>query len=196
MVKKAKFLGSFARQDQCPESTLPEFAFIGRSNVGKSSLINMLCNHKGLAKTSSTPGKTQAINLFAIDEQWQIADLPGYGYAKVSKVLRGDWQKMIRYYCKDRNNLACLFVLIDSNIAPQKIDIDFINTLGEWQIPFAIIFTKTDRLRQQEVHKNKDLFLRQLSETWHDLPISFLSSAEKGNGREAILQYIHDIILS
>ncbi len=196
MVRNAKFIGSFTRQDQCPESELPEFAFIGRSNVGKSSLINMLCNKRGLAKTSSTPGKTQAINLFTLDEKWQIADLPGYGYAKVSKVLRGDWQKMIRYYCKERMNLACLFVLIDSNILPQKIDVEFINTLGEWQIPFAIIFTKTDRIKQQEVAKNKELFLKELSKTWDELPLVFMSSAEKGTGRDNILQYIYEIIES
>lgn len=156
----------------------------------------MLCNKRGLAKTSSTPGKTQAINLFTLDEKWQIADLPGYGYAKVSKVLRGDWQKMIRYYCKERMNLACLFVLIDSNILPQKIDVEFINTLGEWQIPFAIIFTKTDRIKQQEVAKNKELFLKELSKTWDELPLVFMSSAEKGTGRDNILQYIYEIIES
>ncbi len=196
MIKNTKFVGSFTRQDQCPESEMPEFAFIGRSNVGKSSLINMLCNKKGLAKISSTPGKTQAINIFIIDEKWQIADLPGYGYAKVSKVQRSDWQKMIKYYCNERKNLACLFVLIDSNIPPQKLDIDFVNTLGEWQIPFAMIFTKIDRMRQQDVARNKDQFLKELSASWAELPVWFLSSAEKGSGRDAIMQYIYSIIES
>jgi GTP-binding protein len=192
-IHSAKFIGSFPKQSECPTISKPEFAFIGRSNVGKSSLINMLCNHKDLAKTSSTPGKTQLINLFDIDKSWIIADLPGYGYAKVSKSSREAWGKMIKHYVTKRENLHNLFVLIDSNIPTQSIDIDFINFLGENRVPFSIVFTKTDRIKQQEVQDNLKAFKKKMAEYWEELPPIFLTSSSKTTGKKEILTYIAKI---
>lgn len=178
----------------CPEPVLPEYAFIGRSNVGKSSLINMLCNSSKLAKTSSSPGKTKLINHFIVTsedkKQWYVVDLPGYGFAKVSQAERKRWAKMIEEYLRTRKNLAVVFVLIDSRHAPQQIDIDFINQLGEWQVPFAIVFTKTDKINQREGAKNQADFLRELKKYWEEVPVHFKTSALKKTGRKNLLAYI------
>lgn len=177
----------------CPEPKLPEYAFIGRSNVGKSSLINMLCDRKTLAKTSSTPGKTQLINHFLINENWYLCDLPGYGYAKVSKTSRENWAKMIRQYIINRENLLNTFVLIDSRVSPQQIDIDFMIDLGENEIPFSIIFTKADKLKQRDLEKNISEFKKELRMHWEELPPYFITSSEKRKGKEEVLAYIDEI---
>lgn len=178
---------------ECPKPVLPEYAFIGRSNVGKSSLINMLCNNKGLAKTSSTPGKTQLINHFLINENWYLCDLPGYGYAKVSKMDREKWGKMIQRYIRNRENLMNTFVLIDSRIKPQQIDIDFLLDLGEHGIPFSIIFTKADKLKQRDLDRNVNAFKKELLNYWEELPPSFVTSSEKKQGRDNVLNYVAEI---
>ena len=154
MIKDADYIGSYIREDQCPKDEKPEYAFIGRSNVGKSSLINMLCDRKDLARTSNTPGKTQTINYYLINKSWYIVDLPGYGYARVSKTMREDWRTMIQHFLVERTQIRCVFVLIDSMIPPQKIDLGFMNDLGENNIPFVIAYTKTDRLNKVETQKN------------------------------------------
>ncbi|MEY5040638.1 MAG: hypothetical protein RLZZ414_166 [Bacteroidota bacterium] len=193
-IKSAKFEVSNQDYKKCPAPNLPEFAFIGRSNVGKSSLINCLCKQKKLAKTSAQPGKTQLINHFNINDVWYLVDLPGYGYARVSKKSRSAFGKMITDYIFNRTNLLCVFVLIDSRIPPQKIDIEFINELGENQIPFSIIFTKADKLTNNEVAKNTAAFKKALKLYWEELPPSFITSSETGQGREDVLNYINDII--
>lgn len=192
-IKKAEYLQSVVDWHKCPESRLPEYAFIGRSNVGKSSLINMLTRHSGLAKTSSKPGKTQTINHFIIDDSWYLVDLPGYGYAGVSKELREKWVRMIDQYFLQRPNLQLVFVLVDSRLEPQKNDISFINKLGELGVPFAIIFTKTDKISNAQVQRNVQLFKNKMYETWEEIPPYFLSSAESGLGREEICNYIDEI---
>jgi GTP-binding protein len=191
-LKKAQFVGSFVREDACPKSDLPEYAFIGRSNVGKSSLINMLCRQKDLAKASQTPGKTQTINYFEIDGAWHIVDLPGYGYARTSKVNRAAWEKMIHYFLKNRQQLECSFLLIDAMIPPQQIDIDFMNWLGENRVPFVIAYTKTDRILPIDLKRNLALIRAAILEHWETLPQEFITSAEKRRGREEILGYIND----
>ncbi|MEN9611080.1 MAG: hypothetical protein RLZZ628_1894 [Bacteroidota bacterium] len=192
LIQKPVFVGSFVREEQCPPDNLPEFAFIGRSNVGKSSLINMLCSTKGLAKVSNTPGKTQLMNYFRIDDTWFMVDLPGYGYAKVSQTQRAAWERMIWYFLKNRKPLACVFVLIDGMIPPQKIDIEFLNKLGQHSIPFVMVYTKTDRITQRELSVNMDAMDKKLSETWEQLPEKFITSAEKGMGRKEILNFIQN----
>lgn len=192
-IKSASFVISKPHWKDCPAPTMPEYAFIGRSNVGKSSLINALCNNKGLAKTSSTPGKTQLINHFLINEDWYLCDLPGYGYAKVSKKSREEWGKMIRGYILNRENLMNTFVLIDSRIKPQQIDIDFMLFLGENGIPFSIIFTKADKLRQKELAQNVKNYEEALFQHWEELPPYFITSSEKKTGKENVLNYIGDI---
>lgn len=194
IINKAEFVISSSRYNQCPAEDRPEFAFIGRSNVGKSSLINMLTSRKDLAKTSSTPGKTQLINHFNINDQWYLVDLPGYGYARVSKQSRESWQKMINNYIFKRQNLLTVFVLIDSRISPQKIDIDFINFLGNNSIPLEIIFTKTDKQNKIKTETNVNTFRETLKQTWEELPKMFLSSAVEKNGKDEILKEIEDII--
>lgn len=194
IINKAEFVISSSRYNQCPQEDRPEFAFIGRSNVGKSSLINMLTSRKDLAKTSSTPGKTQLINHFNINDQWYLVDLPGYGYARVSKQSRESWQKMINNYILKRQNLLTVFVLIDSRISPQKIDIDFINFLGNNSIPLEIIFTKTDKQNKIKTETNVNTFRETLKQTWEELPKMFLSSAVEKNGKDEILKEIEDII--
>lgn len=189
-VKRADFLGSWERQDQMPHKELPEFAFIGRSNVGKSSLINMLCGRKNLAHTSSTPGKTQTLNLFKIDNRLQFCDLPGYGYAKVSKKQRAVFSKMITHYLQERPNLMCLFILIDLRIEPQEIDIDFINNTGQAGIPMALIGTKADKLSSTGLQENIGVYEKKLLEYWDELPPFFVSSSEKGTGKSDIMQFI------
>lgn len=192
MIQSAKFIGAFPKTDDCPATDAPEFAFIGRSNVGKSSLINLITNRKDLAKVSKTPGKTQTINFFQIDESWHLVDLPGYGYARVSKTTREVFSKMIKYYITHREQLMTLFVLIDSTITPQKIDLEFINWLGEMRIPFAIIFTKTDREKALAVQKNVKLFKSKMLETWTSLPPIILTSSEKNRGGKEIIAYIKE----
>jgi GTP-binding protein len=193
-IIQASYLISSPSVDKCPTPDKPEYAFIGRSNVGKSSLINMLCNKKELAKVSKSPGKTQMINHFTIlsndERQWFLVDLPGYGYAKRSIKQRKSWEKMIEEYIRKRENMLNLFVLIDSRIPPQENDLQFVNQLGEWQIAFALVFTKTDKSTQSEAAKNMNKFLEALSETWEDLPPHFATSAIKRTGAKQILSFI------
>ena len=193
IIKSAEFLQSVTDWRKCPSANLPEYAFIGRSNVGKSSLINMLVNNKKLAKTSSKPGKTQTINHFLINKNWYLVDLPGYGYASISKAMREKWQKMISDYLIKRENLQVIFVLIDSRLEPQKIDLEFISNLGAAGIPFALIFTKTDKISTSKVQSNVQKFYNKLAEEWEEMPYRMLSSSETGKGKEDILNYIEQI---
>ena len=193
-IKSARFIVSSQNIKFCPKPDIPEIAFIGRSNVGKSSLINMLVNNKKLAKTSSTPGKTQLINHFLINDEWYMVDLPGFGYAKVSKKDRKTFSKMITDYILKRNNLFCLFVLIDSRHEPLNIDIDFITFLGENQVPFAIIFTKTDKLSVAGLKKNIDIYKNHLLKFWEVLPSIFITSTVKKTGKFELLEFIEKII--
>jgi GTP-binding protein len=189
-IHSTTYLVSSPDYTKCPRPDRPEYAFIGRSNVGKSSLINMLCNNEKLAKTSGTPGKTQLINHFNIDDHWYIVDLPGYGFAKVSQTQRKKWEKMIEDYLRKRENLVNVFVLIDSRHSPQKIDLGFIDKLGEWQIPFCLVFTKADKENQRVVAGNVKDFLAKMRETWQFLPQHFVTSAVKKMGRDKILTLI------
>ena len=191
-ITKAEFITSNTRVDLCPQESIPEYAFIGRSNVGKSSLINMLVERKKLAKTSSTPGKTRLINHFKINHEWFLCDLPGYGYAKVSKKERETFSKMIERYALERTNLVCFFVLVDARHKPQEIDLDFIEWLGDSQLPFVIVLTKVDKINQLGKSLNLELLKKELSQSWDELPLIFESSAEKGIGRKEILQFIDD----
>lgn len=190
IIKTAEFLKSSSKWQECPEPTLPEYAFIGRSNVGKSSLINGMLNHKDLAKTSQTPGKTQLINHFLINENWYLTDLPGYGYARVSKSMRKDFEKLITNYILNRKNLVNLFVLVDSRHTPQKIDLEFIGWCGENGVPFSIVFTKADKLKPNAAIDNVENYKKELLETWEELPEIFLTSAEKRTGTDEILKLI------
>jgi GTP-binding protein len=192
-ITEAKFFISNTDFEKCPAPVLPEYAFIGRSNVGKSSLINMLTGKKNLAKTSGTPGKTRLINHFLINAKWYLVDLPGYGYAKVSKTSKASWDKMIRDYLLKRKNLMNVFVLVDSRLEPQKIDLAFINWLGEKTIPFSIVFTKSDKLKKQQIIYSIENYKKELKKSWDELPPLFISSAEKKIGREDILNYIEGI---
>ena len=189
-IKSAEFVISNTDFRKCPKTSLPEYAFIGRSNVGKSSLINMLTNRKNLAKTSAKPGKTQLINHFLINKNWYIVDLPGYGWAKVSKELKSKWEDMIQDYLMRRENLSCLFVLIDSRHEPQKIDLEFINWIGHSSIPLSIIFTKGDKQSKSKTMANINIFKKTLKKEWEPLPDMFVSSANTGMGKEEILGYI------
>lgn len=192
-ITSAEFIISNTDVNKCPAGTRPEYAFIGRSNVGKSSLINMLTQNKKLAMTSSTPGKTLLINHFLINNEWFLVDLPGYGYAKRSKSLQEQIQRIITQYILQRESLTNLFVLIDSRLAPQQIDLDFIEWLGENQVPFSIVFTKVDKLKAGEQKRNTTKFLNTLSEQWETLPPYFITSSEKRIGREELLTYIEQI---
>lgn len=192
-IKSAEFLISNSRVDACPQDDKPEYAFIGRSNVGKSSLINMLTRHKGLAKTSSMPGKTLLINHFVVNNEWYLVDLPGYGYAKRGKQEQAKLFQLISKYTLERNQLTCMFVLIDSRLSPQSIDLDFIEFLGENGVPFAIIFTKADKTKNSELNRNISKFLKTLSEHWEELPPHFITSSESRQGREQLLEYIDSI---
>lgn len=192
-VKKVSFVKSSAKLDQCPGDGKPEYAFIGRSNVGKSSLLNMLANRHKLAKVSGTPGKTQLINHFLFDEKWYLVDLPGYGWAKVSKTKKLDWSKMVRDYLLKRKELLNLFVLIDSRLPPQEIDLTFLNWAGEKQIPLSVIFTKTDKVKPHELQENILVFQEAMAQTWGELPPMFTSSATKKQGGEDIIRYIRGI---
>lgn len=190
MIKQARFLISNTDVQKCPAPDRPEYAFIGRSNVGKSSLINMLVGQKNLAKVSVKPGKTQLINHFVIDETWYLVDLPGYGYAKTSLTIKEKFQKLISRYILNRENLYCLFVLIDIRHAPQKIDIEFISWLGENNIPFAIIFTKADKLGKVTAAKNMGTYALELKKIWDELPTMIVSSSLDGTGQEEIISFI------
>ncbi len=192
-IKTATFLKSSQGIADCPTDKRSEFAFIGRSNVGKSSLINMLTGKKDLAKTSSMPGKTKLINHFIINEKWYLVDLPGYGYAKTSKTDREKYQKLIDHYIFRREELFNLFVLIDSRIKPQAKDLEFIEKLGNHEVPFSIIFTKADKLGKAILDENIDTFLKKLSEQWEELPRWFVSSVVDKRGKEEILSYIENI---
>jgi len=189
-IKKAEFLMSNTRIDRLPNDNIPEYAFIGRSNVGKSSLINMLVQRRGLAKTSSVPGKTVAINHFIVNDAWYLVDLPGYGYAQHSKKQRDAWRIMINNYITQRRNLVCTFVLIDSRLEPQNNDLGFVEWLGENQMPFCIVFTKADKVSKSELDKNVEAFKARLLEEWEELPPIFITSSEKKQGRDEVLDYI------
>ncbi len=199
-IKDAKYLISSPDYTKCPEGDRPEYAFIGRSNVGKSSLINMVCNNEKLAKTSNSPGKTQMINHFEItsgsekvkDSKWYLVDLPGYGFAKISQRRRRRWEQMIENYLRKRENLQQVFVLIDSRHSPQKIDIEFLSQLRKWDVPFTLVFTKSDKETQATVSKNVKAFLGKMRETWQFLPQHFVTSAVKKTGREKILEFIEE----
>ena len=189
-IKKAEFLMSNTRFEFLPNDNIPEYAFIGRSNVGKSSLINMLVQRRGLAKTSSVPGKTVAINHFIVNDAWYLVDLPGYGYAQHSKKTREQWRVMINNYITRRRNLVCTFVLVDSRIEPQNNDLGFVGWLGENQMPFCIVFTKADKVSNAELNRNVEAFKAKLLEEWEELPPIFITSAEKKTGRDEVLDYI------
>ncbi|MCC9166037.1 ribosome biogenesis GTP-binding protein YihA/YsxC [Pontibacter harenae] len=193
VIKEAKFLMSNTLVEKCPAPDKPEYAFIGRSNVGKSSLINMLTEQKNLAKTSSSPGKTQLINHFLINDAWYLVDLPGYGYAKVSKKSREDWRKMIRAYFLKRENLTCVFILIDSRHEPLQPDLDFIQMLGEMGIPFVLVFTKTDKQSAAKTDSTIAMYRRKLKESWDELPQIFQTSAVGRTGRDEILNFIDSV---
>ena len=190
IIKDAHFVSSNSRIDRLPKDNIPEYAFIGRSNVGKSSLINTLVQRRGLAKTSATPGKTIAINHFMVNDNWYLVDLPGYGYAKRSQKAREEWRVMLANYIRRRRNLVCTFVLLDSRIEPQNSDIGFMEWLGENQVPFCIVFTKADKLSATELEKNVEAYKQRLLQDWEELPPIFITSSETKVGREDILDYI------
>lgn len=192
-IKQAAFVVSNTQVAKCPTHKLPEYAFIGRSNVGKSSLINMLTNHKGLAKTSSKPGKTQLINHFLINKEWYLVDLPGYGYAKVSKQSKKTFQQFITDYFKKRRELVCAFVLVDIRHEPQKIDLEFMQWLGENAIPFAIVFTKADKLTEKQIQEHVASYSEILLQQWEEMPPYFITSSENILGKEDLLSYIETI---
>ncbi len=189
-IKKSEFIKSSSDHAQCPPALIPEFAFIGRSNVGKSSLINMLTGRNKLAKVSSKPGKTQLINHFLIDDTWHLVDLPGYGWAKVSKTEKEKWGAMIHDYIKERENLINLFVLVDSRLAPQPIDIEFINWLGEEQIPFSIVFTKADKQSKNKTQSAIAKYRKHLLKFWEVMPHNVVTSSTTGQGKEELLKFI------
>lgn len=195
-IEKIDFIGSFPSLSKTPNDGLPNFAFIGRSNVGKSSLINMLTNRKKLAKVSNTPGKTQLINYFRINESWHLVDLPGYGYAKISKKMREAWRLMINNYLLKKESLVCTFILLDVRHSLQQIDQDFINWCGENQLPIAIVFTKLDKLKPSERSKLIKRLKNDILQSWEVLPPLFLSSAESGEGQLEILTFIQNVIQS
>ncbi|RYG23758.1 MAG: YihA family ribosome biogenesis GTP-binding protein, partial [Chitinophagaceae bacterium] len=193
-VTTAEFIVSNSDASLCPKEMLPEYAFIGRSNVGKSSLINMITNHKKLAKTSARPGKTQLINHFKINSNWFLVDLPGYGYAKVSKSMKAVFQKFVTDYFEKREQLTCAFVLIDIRLEAQKIDIEFINYLGTIEIPFCLIFTKADKIGKTKIDAAVSAYRKQLlANNWEEMPQHFVTSSETGVGKESLLEYIDDV---
>jgi GTP-binding protein len=192
-INSSEFTISSPTVSRCPNDNKAEYAFIGRSNVGKSSLINMLCNHKGLAKTSSMPGKTLLINHFIINKEWYLVDLPGYGYAKRSKKMQKQLEQMIAQYILQREQLVNVFVLVDVRLEPQKIDLEFIDWLGQSGVPFAIVFTKADKLSAAKVSQNVANYKQKLLETWEELPPLFITSSEKKQGRDEVLDYIDEI---
>lgn len=189
-ISSIEFLGSFTKLEQCPKPDKPEYAFIGRSNVGKSSLINAITGRKSLARVSKTPGKTQTINVFEIDEQWRLVDLPGYGYAKVSQKQREQWDQMIINYLSFRTNLVTAFVLVDGRIPPQKVDLEFINRLGKKHIPFVILFTKWDKVKKKDRVRTRNTYEKELQSDWATLPEMKTTSALKNEGVEDVLDFI------
>lgn len=193
MINEARFIISNTDIKKCPKPNMPEYAFIGRSNVGKSSLINMICNNKKLAKTSGKPGKTQLINHFEINGSWYLVDLPGYGYAKVSKTSRQKWQKFIEIYLTKRENLMNVFVLVDSRHEPQKIDMEFMEWLGVNGIPFSIVFTKADKLTSNALAKIQKGYKKEMLKKWESMPPTFITSATSSLGKEKLVKYIEDI---
>ncbi|MBN1926900.1 MAG: YihA family ribosome biogenesis GTP-binding protein [Prolixibacteraceae bacterium] len=193
VIHDAQFIVSNTKVDKCPKPDRPEYAFIGRSNVGKSSLINMLTGRKKLAKISGKPGKTRLINHFLINNEWYLVDLPGYGFAKVSKTDRGKWEVFIRKYLRLRENLYCVFLLVDSRLEPQANDLEFMQWMGMNSIPFVIVFTKTDKLNKSEFENFMDAYRKRLSDDWEELPSMFVSSAGSGLGRDEILRFIEDV---
>lgn len=192
-IKSAEFVISNSDVNKCPDSSLPEYAFIGRSNVGKSSLINMITGRKNLAKTSGRPGKTQLINHFLVNTSWHLVDLPGYGYARVSKNVKKTFQKFITAYFEQRKQMLCAFVLIDSRHEPQAIDLEFMQYLGEHGIPFCIIFTKADKLKPMALERNIEAYKNTMLETWEDIPEYFVTSAESGMGKDEVLEFIDTV---
>ena len=196
LIKSAEFVMSNTDPGKCPVSNLPEFAFIGRSNVGKSSLLNMMMGMKNLAKTSSEPGKTRLINHFLVNNELYLVDLPGYGYAKVLRSSREKWMKFIRKYLLERSNLYCVMVLLDVRVEPQQIDLDFMNWLGENEIPFVMVFTKSDKLGKVTVEKNIAVYREAMLQHWEALPEIFTTSSEKGIGREELLEFMDKTIRS
>ncbi|MBR9921746.1 MAG: YihA family ribosome biogenesis GTP-binding protein [Bacteroidetes bacterium] len=192
-VNKISFVGSFPRVTKCPKKEDPEYAFIGRSNVGKSSLINAMVDRSNLAHTSGKPGKTQLLNFYKVNDSWMICDLPGYGYAKLSKKHRASLEKMVRSYLERRIQLQCAFVLIDSNIPPQQIDLEFINWLGANGIPFVIVFTKADKPKKKKLEANIEAFQAAMLENWAEMPQQFITSSQEKTGTEEILSFIEDI---
>ncbi len=192
-VAHAEFVLSNTKVEQCPKSKIPEYAFIGRSNVGKSSLINMLCNKKKLAKTSSRPGKTQLINHFLINKQWHLVDLPGYGFARVSKTQKKTFQKFITNYFLKRKELIAAFLLIDLRHKPQTLDLEFMRWLGGNSIPFSIVFTKADKLKEKEIKKNTSEYIIRLKDDWEEIPKYFITSSKECLGKDELLNYINDI---
>jgi len=192
-ITSAEFVISNSDVDKCPSNRLPEYAFIGRSNVGKSSLINMLMQRKSLAKTSGRPGKTQLINHFLINKNWYLVDLPGYGYARVSKSAKKVFQKFITKYFEKREQLVLAFVLIDCRHEPQPVDLEFMAWMGEQQVPFSIIFTKADKLKPNAIQRNVDAYRLKMLETWEEMPLHFVTSASKSTGRDEVLDYISSI---
>ncbi len=193
-IKQAEFLSSETDVKKCPPPDKPEFAFIGRSNVGKSSLLNMLTNKKNLAKTSNKPGKTQTINHFVINQKWYMVDLPGYGYAKASKEKREGFGKIIENYVLKRDNLHCLFILIDSRLEPQKIDLHFIQWTGEKEVPLCLLFTKADKLTKNQLKKNISIYQSTLKDSWDELPATFITSAKTNSGKEEVLSFIEKVL--
>lgn len=194
IIRTADFKCSSQKLSQCPTEQMKEFAFIGRSNVGKSSLVNMLTNRNSLAKVSGKPGKTRLINHFTINEEWSLVDLPGYGYARASKVLRDEFSEIITSYILNRKELVSLFVLIDGRLEPQKIDLKFLEFLGENGIPFSLIFTKADKISQAHLNRNVKIFKSRLLEDWEELPEIFITSSEKGMGKDEVLNYIENLL--
>lgn len=195
IIKSANYIASYPNFKLCPKADRPEYAFIGRSNVGKSSLINMLCNQRGLARTSGKPGKTQSINYFDINEEWYLVDLPGYGYAHTPKNIRQNWRKMIEDYMTNRLSMQCAFLLIDSAVPPQEADLEFADWMGANQIPFALVFTKTDRKKAKKNSDYLEQFQKEFMKNWESFPPYFISSANTQAGREDILAFIEDINL-
>jgi GTP-binding protein len=193
-IQTTRFIGSFNKISELPKAGIPEFCFIGRSNVGKSSLINYLCSKKDLAKVSSTPGKTQSLNFFLINENWHLVDLPGYGYARRSKSLRNDWEKTMYQYFLERDTLINIFILIDSRIPPQKLDLELIDWFGEHQIPFSIIFTKADKRDLKNSMNNIGLFKTKMQENWEEIPTHFITSSEEKKGKEEVLALIETLV--
>ncbi|WP_053976114.1 ribosome biogenesis GTP-binding protein YihA/YsxC [Mangrovimonas xylaniphaga] len=192
LIKTAEFIISNSDVSKCPKDPIPEYAFIGRSNVGKSSLINMLTNHKSLAKTSGRPGKTQLINHFLINKNWFLVDLPGYGYARVSKTAKKKFQKFITNYFEQRQQLVSAFVLVDIRHEPQKIDMEFMEYLGENGIPFSIIFTKADKLKPMAIERNVEAYTKEMLKVWEEMPPYFITSSSKTIGRDELLNFIQD----